>query len=261
MRKLGIDISKYQGKFIPQGNIDFVVIKATEGLAVDPEFKNNLNAVMTVPERGIYHYFRTSLDPEMQAEFFHEKSAGFDFLAVDYEAKHNKLDSAGEKGLRTFYQRLSKLTEKPVLLYCTEYTLRDCLLAYNSFWIDVPFWVARRGTGLDPMVDDPLFLHLGNDWAIWQYSNEGRGGDYGVQSVHVDLDVLRELDTDGGNEMKKPWTSKTILFFILSLLVAVAGLFGFADFTVTAEQAQIITVVVSLVGIALRFLTKEPIQP
>lgn len=261
MRKLGIDISKYQGKFTPKGNIDFVVIKATEGLAVDPQFMNNLDAVMTVPLRGVYHYFRTGIDPLMQADFFHEKSAGFDFLAVDYEHTNNKLDAAGEMGLRAFYQRLLELTDKPVLLYCTEYILRDCLLVFNSFWLDVPLWVARWGTGLDPLVDDPLFLHLGNDWKMWQYSDKGKGGDYGVESERVDLDVLKKLFDNGGSDMKKPWTSKTILFFILSLLVAVAGLFGFADFTVTAEQAQIITVVVSLVGIALRFLTKEPIQP
>ena len=60
--------------------------------------------------------------------------------------------------------------------------------------------------------------------------------------------------------MKKFYQSKTFWFFILSLVVSVAGLFGFADFSPSTDQTQILAVIVSVVGILLRFLTKEPIE-
>lgn len=59
---------------------------------------------------------------------------------------------------------------------------------------------------------------------------------------------------------KKFYVSKTVVFFFLTLLVSVAGLFGFAEFSPSPEQASIIGIVVSVVGIALRFLTKEPVN-
>uniref|UniRef100_A0A6M3ITZ7 Holin n=1 Tax=viral metagenome TaxID=1070528 RepID=A0A6M3ITZ7_9ZZZZ len=60
-------------------------------------------------------------------------------------------------------------------------------------------------------------------------------------------------------QIKKFYISKTLIFFGLTLLVSVAGAFGFADFQVNTEQAEIIGIVVSVVGIVLRFLTKQPI--
>lgn len=52
---------------------------------------------------------------------------------------------------------------------------------------------------------------------------------------------------------------KTVGFFVLVLLVAVANLFGFGDFTLTEEQQDIFNVVVPLAGLVLRYLTETPI--
>ena len=59
---------------------------------------------------------------------------------------------------------------------------------------------------------------------------------------------------------KNFWRSKTLWFFALYLLVAVAGVFGFAGFQPTADQSEIIGIVVAVVGIILRLLTKEPVK-
>lgn len=56
------------------------------------------------------------------------------------------------------------------------------------------------------------------------------------------------------------WKSKTLWFFALYLLVAVASVFGFGGFQPTADQSEIIGIVVAIVGIILRFLTKEPVK-
>jgi len=55
----------------------------------------------------------------------------------------------------------------------------------------------------------------------------------------------------------KGW--KTVSFFVLVLLVAVANLFGFADFKLAADQQDIFNVVVPLVGLFLRYLTDSAI--
>lgn len=52
---------------------------------------------------------------------------------------------------------------------------------------------------------------------------------------------------------------KTVAFFVLVLLVEVANLLGFGDFILTAEQQNIISVVVPLIGLILRYVTKTPI--
>ena len=52
---------------------------------------------------------------------------------------------------------------------------------------------------------------------------------------------------------------KTIAFFILTLVIALAGLFGFAEYQPTPEQAEGILAIVSLVGIILRAVTKTPL--
>lgn len=60
--------------------------------------------------------------------------------------------------------------------------------------------------------------------------------------------------------MKKAfYQSKTFWFNILFGLIAVAGLFGFANFQPTQDVIEIIGVVVAAINIILRFVTKEPI--
>lgn len=52
---------------------------------------------------------------------------------------------------------------------------------------------------------------------------------------------------------------KTVIFFTLALLVAVANLFGFGGFQMTAEQLEITNIVIAVVGLVLRYYTKSEI--
>ena len=61
--------------------------------------------------------------------------------------------------------------------------------------------------------------------------------------------------------MFKSWKeSKTIIFFALSLVVAVAGLFGFGSFEPSVLQAEIFGVVMAVAGIILRLVTSQGIE-
>jgi len=212
-RAVGIDISKWQGAFDDQGNIDFIIQKVSEGLAYDSRYWDMLPDVQEIERRGAYHYFRTEVSPYDQANFFNagQGGQGFKFLLIDYEGKYNILDAAGAANLWTFYQELKSLTIKPILLYTTEYILRDKLLAYNSRWIEVPFMPARYNPALDHQTDSPLFLDIpGLDWTMWQWEADGngKGEEYGVSSEDIDMDVFQgtveELDKFLGIDIIPP---------------------------------------------------------
>ena len=62
----------------------------------------------------------------------------------------------------------------------------------------------------------------------------------------------------------KSWyKSKTVWFAVLTVLIGIAGAFGFGEFVPDASTMQVIeTVILVLVGLGnllLRYLTKEPI--
>jgi hypothetical protein len=59
---------------------------------------------------------------------------------------------------------------------------------------------------------------------------------------------------------KEFYKSKTFWFFLLALVVNIAGVFGFAGYAPSIEQQEIIGIVTAVVGIVLRFLTKEPVH-
>ena len=136
MRATGSDISKWQTSFTPQGNIDFVIQKVSEGLAKDALYDELLPSVKTIERRGGYHYFRTEVDPIAQAEFFYNAQAGqgFKWLAVDYEKTNNVLDAEGAENLRICIEHLDSLVAKPVVLYTSPYIWRDNLRAYNEYY-------------------------------------------------------------------------------------------------------------------------------
>lgn len=52
---------------------------------------------------------------------------------------------------------------------------------------------------------------------------------------------------------------KTVIFFGLALLVAVANFFGFGDFQMSEEQLEVFNVVLPLIGLVLRYLTDSAI--
>lgn len=52
---------------------------------------------------------------------------------------------------------------------------------------------------------------------------------------------------------------RSVFFFGVALLVAVANMLGFGDFQLSAEQSEWFAVIVPLIGLALRALTNSPV--
>jgi len=61
-------------------------------------------------------------------------------------------------------------------------------------------------------------------------------------------------------ESKKWYISKVVWFNVLAVIVLVAGAFGFADFQPSAETEQWATLIILVVNLVLRFVTKQPIK-
>lgn len=52
---------------------------------------------------------------------------------------------------------------------------------------------------------------------------------------------------------------KTVIFFVLVLLVEIANLLGFGSFQMSAQQQDILSVIIPVIGLVLRMVTKSPI--
>lgn len=56
------------------------------------------------------------------------------------------------------------------------------------------------------------------------------------------------------------WQSKTLVFNVLALVVAVASAFGYADFVPAPWVGQIAPVILILINLLLRLVTTEPVR-
>ena len=206
MRAKGIDISKYQNKFTFQNNVDFVIIKATEGWAVDPWYGFNVDEVVKAPVRGAYHYFRTASDPIVQANnlIANTKEKGLHFLAVDYEAKNNVLDESGATNYLACLMYLMNNQPLPVIIYTSSYIYRDNLRHWHATFDQFPLWLARY-SGQDPETSDPTSI-VERDWSVWQHTSDGDGPYYGTEKVDDNYTSYIDEDVYNGTlEEMKAW--------------------------------------------------------
>lgn len=172
---LGIDISQHQPDYDPTVRpVDFVVIKFSEGTTYrDPRALQHLESARSVPIKGGYHYFRSGMNWESQAQNFINAVAGLDlhFLACDYETLRNTLSAATDEDARRIMSYVEKETGLDCLLYSRPSVLIP-MIARKSTWVkSCKLWIAQwyernafYSRDLSPDFDN---------WLIWQY-----GGDY-----------------------------------------------------------------------------------
>ena len=207
MKQLGCDVSFWQGTMnwhtARQSGIEFAFIKATDGTTgLDPQFKTNWRATKELGlPRGAYHFFRTNLDPIMQAALF---VAAIDLcklgwgelpLVCDVEDKGTVAARVAgffataptyvsvEQKVKTFTDYVSTHTNgEPVMIY----TSPSYISTYfkNPMWSQYPLWIANY-VRTAPSVPAPWVPGLEKYWQI----GYGDGKFYGAQSLKIDLDV------------------------------------------------------------------------
>jgi GH25 family lysozyme M1 (1,4-beta-N-acetylmuramidase) len=190
----GIDVSHWQREIdwseVKRSGVKFAFLKATEfpdkrtSLFVDGEMQKNIEGAS---DNGIfwgaYHFFRTHIDPVIQAKVYCETVGDFNSLppVLDLEVAGSKGERLNYK-VRKFLDEAEKITNKRPIIYSSGGFWRSYLANEKRSHTDwaraYPLWVAQYTT----LWPTPLYPWAG--WEFWQYTDKGK-----IPGVitHVDL--------------------------------------------------------------------------
>jgi lysozyme len=172
---IGKDISHYEGEFDfskVEEDTKFIISKASEGLAKDIQFENNLVGTKNIKRfNGSYHYYRNQVDPEGQAKFF------FDTVTAVLNTHQIKLDfppildveninnpQLEQDKIYTCLLEIEKLFKRKPIIYTGYYVWRDDV--HSPAWsISYQLWLASY-TKI-PLIPPPW-----TDYLLWQFTSK-----------------------------------------------------------------------------------------
>ncbi len=202
---IGPDVSFYQDDpTTPQRidfekmklSADFVIIRAGQNLWPDRDIKHNWSAskVAGLP-RGSYWYYDSRADPKRQAELWVETLEG-DLGELPLFADIEETYGGQYQGWRKWYDFLERLKElvgqKEVAIYTAYYYWRDNAPNPDTdpenleYFHQYPLWIANYNV-TSPSVPKPWTT---DEWLFWQYTTNGDGELYGVESKGIDLNYF-----------------------------------------------------------------------
>jgi lysozyme len=163
----GVDISHHNGHVdfgtLKANGVQFVIMKATEGLGVDPMFHDNYaRAHAAGMLTGVYHFFRTNVDAVAQAKHFLATAppkAGDLIASLDVETNDGGTSVAEAAHAAIMHIKVS--TGRYPFLYSSMAFHAEFLTGVTQ----CPLWLARYG-GLQPV---PLP-------EIWQHTDHAKLG-------------------------------------------------------------------------------------
>jgi GH25 family lysozyme M1 (1,4-beta-N-acetylmuramidase) len=205
-RAHGVDLSRWDVSFDPAkatGVIDFAIMKACEGTFRDSKFAEIWAGVQKVPIRGAYHYLRSGMSWQTQADFFLSVVNGFDFhlYALDFEATGNTMGAPLASAAHSWIEYVASKTGKMVILYTNSSHYDADLFPYGDWMKDHPLWVAQYWKDPTPDKDPNLpKKRKPGDWSIYQYASEinfpGHAKEYGTPVNSIDLNVFNGTVAD-----------------------------------------------------------------
>jgi len=199
-RAHGVDLSRWDVSFDPAkatGKIDFAIMKASEGNFRDSKFMEIWAGVKKLPIRGAYHYLRSGLGWQVQADFFLSVVKGLDFhlYAMDFEGTGNTMGAAFADTAHRWMDYVARKTGRMVILYSNPSHYDADLHPYGDWMKDYPLWIAHYFYNPSPDKNPslPRFRKPG-DWSIYQYASErnfpGHAREYGTPVTSIDLNVF-----------------------------------------------------------------------
>lgn len=215
----GIDISHYQGDVdfdvLMYKPVRFCIIKATQA-AENPKFQRNWAGCKEIGlTRGAYHLIELDKDISSQV-YLYLSVVRFEpgDLPAFLDVETSQIDDLDDPALASarILQWLSEVYEltgaRPVL-YISARGLgkleghTDGLDQYG-LWI-VDYEDPEPGLTQQPKLADPFF-----HWRFWQWTSDGPGHDYGMESEGLDMDYFNGCRHDfqtflSQNEPSNPW--------------------------------------------------------
>jgi len=213
----GIDVSHWQGIIdwakVAQSGVKFAFIKATEfplkriTVYVDTNLKNNMDgAAQNGILFGMYHFYRTHIDPVIQAQVFYEAVGSFPSLppVLDLEVAGKKGTVLNEKVL-AFMNEVQRLTNRRPILYTSGGFWRSYMM-YNrrtdTDWaVAYPLWQAQYTSSW------PSQVYPWVGWDFWQYSDKGR-----IPGIAGSVDLnwyIGSMDEMKNNFVSDKWGKST----------------------------------------------------
>jgi lysozyme len=202
---LGTDVSFYQDDPNTPRGIDFekmkaagakfVIIRAGQNLWEDNEFEISWKASKGVLPRGSYWFYDSRIDPKMQAKkwlscFDDARDIGELSLWCDFEDRYGGAFGTW-KHWYNFMEELKVLRPGVKLgIYTGYYYWRENTIAKAiptaslNYFKQYPLWIANYGTNV-PLVPEPW-----DTWTLWQFTDNGDGRKYGVESLNIDLNYF-----------------------------------------------------------------------
>ena len=204
MTIIGPDVSFYQDKPDTPKGIDFAMMKAAgarfaiiragQNLWEDRAFDESWRNSKGVLPRGSYWFYDSRVDPKFQAKKWLQCFEDINDLGelpmwCDFE------DAYGGPfgGWRNWYNFMEELkTLRPGVrlgIYTGYYYWRENTVASPkgisaaslNYFKQYPLWVAAYNS-VGPSVPEPW-----DEWTLWQYTDNGDGTEYGVESLNIDL--------------------------------------------------------------------------
>ncbi|RJQ43884.1 MAG: hypothetical protein C4545_02490 [Anaerolineaceae bacterium] len=180
----GIDVSHWQGVIdwpkVKAAGVKFAFLKASEfpdkkiTMYVDDKFEiNRKGAEDNGIYWGAYHFFRTHVDPIIQAESFCKLVGNVTSLPLVLD-----LEVAGCKGsklvrkVKSFVETVTSLSGRKPIIYTSGGFWRPYMtyekLTDVDWAVDYPLWMARYTSQW------PGTIYPWGGWDFWQYSDKGR---------------------------------------------------------------------------------------
>jgi GH25 family lysozyme M1 (1,4-beta-N-acetylmuramidase) len=169
-------------------NADGVILRAGQNLWIDKDFKKYWDASKGKLPRGSYWFYDSRVSPKQQAQLWATALDGnFGEMPhfADFEDKYG-----GKFGRwQDWYNFLeeSKLLIPSIGIYTgyyywTERTISAGIsLQQLAYFGKYPLWIAAYNTTA-PRIPAPW-----KEWTFWQYTDNGDGTQYGVESKNIDL--------------------------------------------------------------------------
>lgn len=197
------DVSFWQDKPDTPLGIDFikmreqtpaVIIRAGQNVWQDNEFDISWkNAKQAGLLRGAYWFYDSRAHPKRQAELFVDvlgDDAGEMELWCDFEDTYG-----GQFGKQQHWYDFMEyikdlLPHKQLGVYTGFYYWSERISTINKYFSQYPLWIAWYNPA------PPRIPKDWKNWLYWQYTDNGDGTLYGVESLNIDLNYFNGSEED-----------------------------------------------------------------